>query len=284
MIQLIVQQQTQIENKSKKPRGIRWREQTRVLALALWKRSPKNYKLLRTIFKLPAESTLQHLLSKLPMEPGIHKNTLKLISQEVGLKENGFHLCAALFDEMSIKEHLEYSVASDKIVGFVSYGGGSKMEVANYVLVLMLRGLKRKYKQLIAYFPSRGGLNSRELTSIIKDVLKACDEAGLLVLTTVCDLGSSQVSALKRLGATFDEPSFKWNGRKISTIYDPPHLLKCVRNLLLMYRLDCELVMSANRKADRGIADWQHIRDLYEEENDNECSPQTYGRSRVPSR
>ena len=57
-------------------------------------------------------------------------------------------------------------------------------------------------------------------------------ELGLEVKTVVCDQGSNNVKAVKALGVSEDRPYF-WHGdNKIFLIYDPPHLIKSIRNNL----------------------------------------------------
>ena len=54
-----------------------------------------------------------------------------------------------------------------------------------------------------------------------------------MLFQTVCDMGTNNVKAMKLLGSTGEEPFFQFQNHAIATIYDPPHLLKCTRNLFL---------------------------------------------------
>jgi hypothetical protein len=66
-----------------------------------------------------------------------------------------------------------------------------------------------------------------------KEVLNVCQNAGLKVIATVCDMDGNNVKALKLLGATKRKPLFRFHNQETATVYDPPHLLKCTRNLFL---------------------------------------------------
>jgi hypothetical protein len=67
----------------------------------------------------------------------------------------------------------------------------------------------------------------------LKEVLDACQNTGLKVVATVCDMGANNVKAMKLFGASKRKPFFRFHNQEIATIYDPPHLLKCTRNLFL---------------------------------------------------
>lgn len=53
---------------------------------------------------------------------------------------------------------------------------------------------------------------------------------------TVCDMGTTNVKALDLLGCTADQPHFNHEGNRIISIFDPPHLLKCTRNMFFKLR------------------------------------------------
>ena len=78
--------------------------------------------------------------------------------------------------------------------------------------------------------------------------------------------GTNNVKAIKLLGSTRSEPFFQFQDQAIATIHDPPHLLKCTRNLFLKYdvqfkseRLDSQLPVTAK---------WKHIEKLYKHDRD----------------
>ena len=68
-------------------------------------------------------------------------------------------------------------------------------------------------------------------TRIVKGV-KLAQESGLIPTAIVMDQGSNNMSALKQLGITKRKPFFFVNGSKIYVIFDPPHLMKNIRNNL----------------------------------------------------
>jgi hypothetical protein len=142
--------------------------------------------------------------------------------------------CCLLFDEMSIRENVRFNQKFDCIDGFEDLGSqGRTCNIANHALLFMVRGLHRKWKQPVAYYLSCGSTKAEMLVQLLREVLGACHNVGLHVVATVCGLGTNNVKALKLAGSTVREPFFQFRNQAIATIYYPPHLLKCIRNLFM---------------------------------------------------
>jgi uncharacterized OsmC-like protein len=113
----------------------------------------------------------------------------------------------------------------------------------------MVRGVRRHYKEAVAYYFTRDTIKTQQLKEIIVDIIKQLQEVGLNVVATVCDQGSTNRAAIKELcGANTDRPSpyyFVVNGNRICTIFDVPHLLKNTRNALI----DCAIEFSNKKHA-----------------------------------
>ena len=73
---------------------------------------------------------------------------------------------------------------------------------------------------------SRGSTKAAMLVQFLKEVLDACQNVGLHVVATVCDMGTKNVKAMRLLVSTGEKSFFQFQGQEIATIYDPPHLLK----------------------------------------------------------
>lgn len=163
--------QSQIRNCSKRPKGRRYNLKEQILALTLYKKSPACYRLLRRIFALPCQSTLKRLLNGIPLRPGINEQmfaALKTMAQKNIEEEN---ICTLILDEMAIKKHLSYNKKADIIEGFQDHGlQGRTHEVANKALVFMLSGLRRKWKQPVAYYLSGNYMTADRLAVLIKEV------------------------------------------------------------------------------------------------------------------
>ena len=163
---------------------------------------------------------------------------------------------------MSIKEGLLYNVGRDIIEGFEDFGHiGQTRYIANHVIVFMIRGLASKWKQPIGYFLSSGPIRAKTLQSLTRSCISKVTETGLNVVALVCDQGSNNRSFIQHLEkVTIDRPYLMYENRKIFVFYDPPHLLKNVRNNL----------KKADLRIDEGVVSWQHIVDFY---NFDKCQP-----------
>ena len=93
--------------------------------------------------------------------------------------------------------------------------------------------------------------------TFLNEVLGACQNAGLHVIATVCDMGANSVKASKLLGASRQKPFFTLRNQDIVTVYDPPHFLKCTGNLFLNDKVQFEPELMCNQLP--VIAKLQHI-------------------------
>jgi len=92
-------------------------------------------------------------------------------------------------------------------------------------LQFMVRGISMRWKQPVGHFFTG--------TSVNADVLKSI---GLRVAAIVCDEEICHRICLQGLEATAARPKFTTeNGNDVYTMYDPPHLIKNLRNNMLRY-------------------------------------------------
>jgi len=104
-----------------------------------------------------------------------------------------------MFDEMSIRQHLHFNQKIDCIEGYEDLGRhGRTSNITNHALVFMLHGLRKRWKQPVAYFMTRGSSKGDMLVDFLTEVLDACHNAGLVVVATMCDMGANNVKALKQ--------------------------------------------------------------------------------------
>lgn len=65
--------------------------------------------------------------------------------------------------------------------------------------VFMLRGIHKKWKQPIYFNFCNGSTKHPDIMRTIKMIVRAVREAGLQILAVVCDQGTNNVSAIKKL-------------------------------------------------------------------------------------
>ena len=156
---------------------------------------------------------------------------------------------------MSIKQGLVFNESQDTVEGFEDFGTlGKTRYIANHAIAFIVRGLASKWKQPFGYFLSSGPIRSKMLQSLTKACITKLTEVGLNVVALVCDQGSNNRSFLQQLErVSITKPYIEHNGKKIFIFYDPPHLLKNVRNNL----------KRADLQVGDNMASWQHIVDFY---------------------
>ena len=80
---------------------------------------------------------------------------------------------------------------------------------------------------------------------------------GFIPTCVIMDQGSNNISALRQMGITKEKPFFTVNESKIYILYDPPHLLKSIRNNLKNHGF---LVNGE-------LAAWSDIAELYKQDS-----------------
>ncbi|KAH9634943.1 hypothetical protein HF086_004343 [Spodoptera exigua] len=186
---------------------------------------------LKKVKKIKSVSSLKALLNHIPMVCGINKQVIETIKQITEKREISENLCVLAFDEMSIRKNLTYNAKLDQIDGYPDHA-----------------------------------LQADRLAVLIKEVLRACFDTGLEVVGTVCDLDGVNIRAINSLGSSTDQPYFNFEGREVITILDPPHLLKCFRNIFLKHNIQFEQDIQIDGIRQQGLAKWSNIEDFFEKD------------------
>jgi len=181
--------------------GQRYNTKQKAFALMLYKTMGKRaYNSLRNIFKeFPSIQTLQLVLHKIPLSPGLNPFILKHLKSIAVNMSTKDKVCILIWDEVSIQPKLTYNVRKDIIYGLEDWGNNRTGKIADHVLVFMLRGLHSGWKMPISYSFCYKQTNTGQLIRCIKEHIKEVVNAGFHIVATVCDQGSSNVAAIKEL-------------------------------------------------------------------------------------
>ena len=108
--------QLRMNNRVKK--GKRWTVKDKLLALRIMYRSSQAFKILRGVFLLPARSTILMFLEKSfgSLEPGLSNKVLPLLKMRVDTMTKLELNSSLVFNEMSLKQHLDFDKCSDKVI------------------------------------------------------------------------------------------------------------------------------------------------------------------------
>lgn len=218
-----------------------------MFALNMHYLSPRAYTYLRQKFNnnLPHTSTIRKWFqrSNASGDSGFNDaafQTLKKMAEDFK-KKNMTVFVALSFDEMSIRQHIQWLHHKKKFSGFVNFAtihdDQEPLPVANNVIVVLLNGINVKLTLPIANFFITT-LIAEEKAILIASVIKALTTIGIRVLSVTSDGLSSNLAAYDILGASFtDDDAAPYfvnpdNGFKVYLIHDPPHMLKLTRNCL----------------------------------------------------
>lgn len=136
---------------------------------------------------LPGKSTIKRWLNS------IHFSTdfpFKSNIEQIKLKTSDFTYdekkCVILLDEVSIMKSIEYNKILDEIEGFEDLGPlGWKPIFGSHVLVIMLRGLYKKWKYPLCYYFTGKGVKGDDLTIIVKKCVEKVMTKLKLVPTSI---------------------------------------------------------------------------------------------------
>lgn len=245
---------------SKKPKE--WPMEQKKLAQQIYFKSPSCYNFLREIlnFQMPSKSSLCRWTLIKNLKPGINESILSALKNEVSSMDTKSKKIILIFDEVSIRRDLEYDTVCDVIDGFSQTNNDRFGSLAKYLTVFMIRGLLKPYKFMISYHATEKNMDGVTLSEVLLSTIKVLIDVGLEVIAIVCDQGPNNRKCYSQLGVTEHTPYFELNKHNIFALYDPPHLIKSVRNNLL----------SGDLETPDGIASWAILKELYEYEQN--CS------------
>ena len=239
---------------SKNPRGNRYNVNENMFSLSLWHSSPKCYRLLKTTFSLPSITTLRRSIRMIDMKPGFHQRVLDGIKEKATTYTLQESLVVIAFDEMSIKTFLQYDEQTDSVIVYEDLGCSLKSnKIASYATVFMVRSMLGSWKQPVGYFLTSGPMKSEVIVNKLRECITKVKECGLNPQIIICDQGPNNRGCNRLLNVT-DGQYFIIGNDKIYFLYDPPHLLKSIRNGLL----NNGFIFNGNDVS------FKHIRELYE--------------------
>lgn len=133
----------QVKLSSVSKRGRKWSDEVKHLALNLYFHGPIAYRLLSKVMELPTERSLRRWLSTIPMTPGImtsviHK--LKDVAKDWPIQDRA---CSIMFDEISLKRHLQYDIKHDIVIGFQDDGTERSKDVGSTAPLMVLSSITK---------------------------------------------------------------------------------------------------------------------------------------------
>lgn len=265
-----------------------YNQDVRSFGLTLHYYSPRAYNYVRSKFcnNLPSITTLRNWYSSINAAPGFTSEAFDLIKKKAAeYKAAGKQLYVNLmFDEMSIRRHLQWNPHKMRYDGFIDIGrrvdGQDNVPLAKDALVFLISGATEDFKIPVSYFLING-LTAEEKAALLHEVLIRLNDAGVVVISITFDGLVTNLTMCKVLGANFENrnayiinPANK--DHKIYIIMDAPHMLKLIRNCLgtrnlidnnndviewryiaLLYEIQKNLSFGLGNKLTKSHMDWQ---------------------------
>ena len=225
-------------------KGCKYSPELCSFALTLQFYSTKVYEFVRRTFNLslPHQSQIRRWYSKIPAEPGFTEPAFKALSAKVteAQKEGKQVICSLMLDEMNIKKHVSWD--GKRFRGYVDIGNDTEDDdstpVAKDALAFMVVSVNGSWKVPCAYF-FVDGLSGIELENLVRVCTKKLYDAGVSIISLICDGPSCHFSMMSALGASLDPLNMQAffthplkPERKVYVLLDVCHMLKLVRNTL----------------------------------------------------
>lgn len=228
--------------------GEKYPASVRQFCFSLHYHSPRAYTFIRETFKntLPHPRTISswYANSDARGEPGLqkeHMEKLKKISHEFKDKHGHGLLCSLVFDEMSIRKQVQWSMEELKYIGYVSQGdeNNETKTIASQVVVFLLNGINACLEFPVSYY-FISSLDDKGREKLLKEVIIAVTECDIKISNITFDGHPANIPMCKLLGANLDPCSKTFrpyfsnpvNNENIHIMLDPCHMEKLVRNTL----------------------------------------------------
>ncbi len=201
----------------------KWTHDDISLALTIRLLHKRTYTFLRDskILPLPGLSTLEKYFRNFDIPEGFLGSVVRLIGVKAQTMNMRERLASLSFDEMHLKSDVNYDRRHDQVLGPFST-----------VNVFLLRGICGHWKLPVFY-----SFNMKSIPmDTFLDIIKKIEAAGVHVVSVCCDSAAPNRALAKKLGVSLSNPSFENPAKpdaKIVWIFDPPHILKLLRNRLL---------------------------------------------------
>ena len=188
-----------------------------------------------TGYPLPSYSTLNRRIQNVQFDFGVMETLLALLQSKIHAMIPEDRNCCLLVDEMEIAPFQDFDISRKSFVGNVTLG---EKKVAKHYLVAMLKGLKSKWKQIVAHELTGASTSGTDMRCFINHTISAAQSIGLKVRASVSDMGSSNKAMWNALGVCVSKDKRQTfytldNCDIIHCVADVPHLLKNMRSAFL---------------------------------------------------
>jgi hypothetical protein len=174
--------------------------------LSVYKWGPKFYILLQILLPLPTKCFLQSVLNTIALSTSIIAYVFHAVQQSLQETSDTVQYCCLMFDKMSILQNLHFNQ--------MLICTGCFEDCGSLCQTWMICGLHTKWK-----------------AEVTVQYLKEIADAFHKVVTTVWNMGASNIRTFKMLSVMKTKPFFRFHCQKMAKMYDPHNLLECTWDL-----------------------------------------------------
>lgn len=253
--------ENQLKNQTRPDKGRRYSQEIKQFALSIYYLSPAAFEHLRPILILPSYPVLMRYTQNWPSKPGLNLAYFKTLAMRLSQLPDIAKHCTICIDEMSIKKCLRYDPYDGEIIGLEDNGSKKENKLAQYALVVMAHGISHNWKQPLGYVFTQKPCSAKNVKHLLVDAVRNLLNEGITPHAVITDQGSNFISLFKSLGLTTSKTTFSIEGHTLCYIFDPPHLIKSVRNNLMKHDF------YFGEPEEQKVAKWEVLKDFYEYHN-----------------
>lgn len=153
---------------------------------------------------MPSERTLRDYTHWMKGQVGFSSSLNQELIKEANVKEEKDKYVVLVLDKMKVREDLIFDKHSCRLIGFVNIGEInatldkferqcqneeeviSEQNVANHMLVFMIRGLFTSFELVYAQFATRG-ITGKSIFPLVWKAIRNIEECGLKVIVVAAD-------------------------------------------------------------------------------------------------
>ncbi|KAF2895262.1 hypothetical protein ILUMI_10911 [Ignelater luminosus] len=151
--------------------------------------------------------SLQRRTQNVNFKPGCNDFVFAALKLKLSSMSEKEKCCTICIDEMSLKSALFYDVSREEIIEFHNKGDRNKFLPAQSVIVIMVRGIHKNFKQSLCYFFTKTMCKGEQFKSITLNCTEKIQiESGDNVRAVVSDPESNFRELVKSLGISAEKP------------------------------------------------------------------------------
>ena len=207
----------------------------------------------------PCVASINKFVQAVFCQPGVQESSIDRMALALANANQFEKSIVLVFDEVSISPSVKFFHQLKRIFGYPTLAPSKPSLCATHMLVVLARGLTTKFKVIVGWHLTALSSSRIAVKAFIQGCICSIEKRNIRVIANVSDMGIQNQSLFtdcgikcKRMFNYISENntikrlcSFSFSNCLLSDrtaepifyIYDPMHLLKCLRNTLLLHEI-----------------------------------------------